>query len=299
MENFMQRKIFFLVVSIIAAPLFGQVNLEQRLILSGSLALDSKMLFQEGNVTKTAILPEVEGKKTPILAGIMSLVIPGSGEIYTGHYYEGAVFLAIDAAAISLACKYNLRGNHQTIDFQNFADQNWSVVRYAEWIANRLKLDPAKYIKTTTNPNGWIDTNSAHGAPWQRVNWTALNAYEDSVQFSHQLAPYGDQQYYELVGKYHEFNAGWVTYTGGDDYYNNTPAIVYAYENMRGNANSSYNVSAKWVIAIYINHVLSAANALWDAISYNKNLKVETSIERKDFQGITEFVPTLKMQWHF
>ena len=72
--------------------------------------------------------------------------------------------------------------------------------------------------------------------PWQRVNWTDLNNAEGNIEtlmdaqgipttgFTHQLAPYGDQQYYEMIGKYSQFGGGWddaATFTKADVIANN------------------------------------------------------------------------------
>jgi hypothetical protein len=32
---------------------------------------------------------------------------------------------------------------------------------------------------------------------------------------SHRLPPHGDQQYYEMIGKYHQYSPGWNDFTGG------------------------------------------------------------------------------------
>ena len=34
---------------------------------------------------------------------------------------------------------------------------------------------------------------------------------------SHNLPPHGDQQYYELIGKYHQYSSGWNDFTDGRD----------------------------------------------------------------------------------
>ena len=37
----------------------------------------------------------VENKKSPMLAGILSLLIPGAGEIYSGEYLKAGIFVAL------------------------------------------------------------------------------------------------------------------------------------------------------------------------------------------------------------
>jgi hypothetical protein len=283
-------------VFLLAIGLFAQEQQVNSTAFSGNLAIDSRALFYSAPVEKNAILPEPQSKKSVALAGVMSLVIPGSGEVYTGRYLEGAIFFAIDVAAISVAVTYQKKGDNKTNDFQNFANQHWDVVKYAKWLLIRNGKDT-----NVTWINHKYDASTANLKPWQRIlDWNKLNMQEDSANFSHHLELYGQQQYYELIGKYHEYNAGWDAYNfAQQDYYNNTPSIVFFYETMRADANSFYNVNSKAVAIIYINHLLSAVNAMWDAVLYNKNIKLESSIETKSSPGITEYVPTMKVRWYF
>ncbi len=50
--------------------------------------------------------------------------------------------------------------------------------------------------------------------PWERVNWNELNAMTETGVHIH-LPPHGEQQYYELIGKYHQYSSGWNDFTGG------------------------------------------------------------------------------------
>ncbi|MCX8009769.1 MAG: hypothetical protein N3A61_01325, partial [Ignavibacteria bacterium] len=130
-------------------------------------------------------------EKSPLLAGLMSAVIPGSGEIYAERYLKGGIFLLIEAAAWYIDILYNKKGDDQTIFFQNYADENWSVVKYAEWINQygpNLEHNPNYTFKPITikpDPTGTMK-------PWERVNWDELNYAERSIsRFSHTLHPYG------------------------------------------------------------------------------------------------------------
>ncbi len=46
------------------------------------------------------------------------------------------------------------------------------------------------------------------------MNFQKLNYYESQIGkegsgFTHKLPPHGDQQYFELIGKYYQYNPGW------------------------------------------------------------------------------------------
>ncbi len=284
--------VFFILSIFCVSEMIAQENSQVENGLSGNLQYDSREIAKlQPAAKRVEILPEVRTRKSPALAGLMSLVIPGAGELYTGHYYEAAAFFVVEAAAISVAVIYNNKGDKQTTAFQNVADQQWSAVKYAKWMVNKIGGDSSNV--------SWIENNMTL-PPWKRVDWNILHKYEDSLNFSHHLEQYGLQQYYELIGKYPQYSPGWNDYNGGptDDFHNVSQAFLN-YAIMRGKANDYYNYSAKAVIAIYINHVLSAVNAVWGAVTENKSIMLESSMEKQSIQGISYYAPTLKMRMYF
>ena len=134
-------KSFILIIFIITVPinLFSQEN--EKYYLTGNLSSDAKQLLHNfDEPTNPQILLSSQNKKSPVLAGVLSLLIPGAGEIYSEEYLKAGIFLAIEAAVITTAVIYDGKGDDKTTEFQNYADDyqnpehNWSVVRYAEWL---------------------------------------------------------------------------------------------------------------------------------------------------------------------
>jgi hypothetical protein len=68
---------------------------------------------------------------------------------------------------------------------------------------------------------------------------------------------------------------------------------------LRGQANDYYNTSSTAVIGIYINHLLSAAEAVWGATRFNNNLAVNFKVEPINTATGTELIPTLNMKFSF
>jgi hypothetical protein len=283
--------------------------------LTGSLSADSRLVLNEfrDNVVRQNPFEFPADKKSVVLAGVLSGIVPGAGEVYVGgttNYIKAGAFVLIEAVAAYYAISYNKRGNDQTNFFQNFADGNvypnhgWSVERYAKWInAQTPTKDMVKFPPNqANNPN-----------PWERVDWASLNAAEDvlgasgtaeGTGFTHHLPPHGDQQYYELIGKYPQYARGW------DDY--NPPSVSYDksytdyitpefhwYSEMRGDANQLYKVSARGVAFLYVNHLLSIVDAIWSSISFNKNLAVNVSYDRVNLGFVEDYTPTLHVKYNF
>ena len=269
-------------------------NFSDQKILTGNLSADAKLML---NDFEQPVIPQislsVENKKSPMLAGVLSLLIPGAGEIYTEQYLKAGIFVAIEAAVITTAVVYDGKGNDKTTEFQNYADDyknpdhNWSVVKYAEWL-NEYEI-PTGDPKISINP----DENLP---PWQRVNWAELNAVETG---SHHLPAHGEQQYYELIGKYPQYSPGWNDFNSNDpDYHNVSPNMLF-YSGERGKANDFYSVAKTAVIGIYINHFLSALDGVWSATRFNKDLAVKVRLENIQFTNHAEFIPTLYLTYSF
>lgn len=273
---------------------------QNKVQLSGVLAFDSQI--STVNVQQTQIkssLDETAAKKTPLLAAGLSLLLPGAGEFYSESYLKSALFLAIETAAIVVGLSYDKKGDDQTTFFQNYADQHWSVTRYAKWVTNPAN---AKNINAAIDPTKYnVFTSSG------KVNWAELNRLESDLgsYFSHRLPYYGEQQYFELIGKYPQYNVGWDDF--GDentpfeykaDKSNLTKNFVY-YSEERGKANDYYNIASKAVIVVVANHIISALDAAWSAHSYNKNLEMNASLEK--FQsGLTSYYyPELHLKYRF
>lgn len=276
-----------------AVTLTGNVRID----LIGMTNLESPLgLDQASPQSRTS-------RKSPWLAAGLSLVLPGAGQFYAESYVKSAIFLVIEAAAWTFAYTQDRKGDRQTDAFQNFADRNWSAVQYAE------------YAEATYNPPGgpfnWRIPGTEGLPPWQQVDWSELNRLERAIggnsanaegrYFSHTLPPYGEQQYYELIGKYPQYNTGWndAMFNPGDFQYGDplSPNFLY-YSDERGKANTFYNRATTAVTVAVINHVLSALDAGWSASSYNTvHAKVEMQTRQLGF-AVRE-VPVLRVAYSF
>lgn len=292
------RIIFLLiVVSCQLSVVSGQLSeVSSKDDLSGLLNIDSKISFDRSHmITKEETKNVNESKKSPLLAGLLSFVVPGAGEFYSESYIKSAVFVAVEAAAITIGLIYDKKGNEQTSFFQNYANEHWSVARYAKWTVKNASsinngiTDVSQYKVFNTNGT---------------VNWNELNRLENAIgkYYSHRLPVYGEQQYFELIGKYPQFNVGWDDF--GDE---NTPFVYgdpltekfHYYSEERGKANDFYNIASKAVIVVVVNHIISALDAAWSAHGYNSKLGMHASIEKYNTGFKTVYYPQLNLQYSF
>jgi hypothetical protein len=292
----MKSLILFALIILLSSPVFSQENSESSIELTGSLYADSRIILHTyTQKNQTPMLDELPGQKSPVLAGVLSAILPGAGQVYNEDWWIAGIFVAVEAALIVTAVTYDNKGDDQTAFFESYADDymnpehNWSVVRYAEWLVEY------KYNNDQELLNKIVISNDLSRPPWERVNWTELNKAETG---SHKLPPHGDQQYYELIGKYHQYSGGWNDYTGGANNSQISSNFIY-YSQQRGIANDYYNTASTAIIGVYINHLLSAAEAVWGTARFNKNLAVNFRVQPYNFADGTHLVPTMFVKFSF
>jgi len=304
----MKYKLFFSLFILFCFPIFNskifsqEVNKPflQKIKLSGILAFDENdILKNEIIFNKASVSIKNPAKKSELLAGILSAVLPGAGEIYSGSYLKGAIFITVEAAAITTALIYNHKGNTQTIFFQNYADAHWSASRYAYWTAQNLKTlapdmpdaDVKKYQAAFQSING-------------PVNWALMNQMEAEIGsdpnadgYTHQVPPTG-QDHYELIGKYDQYSKGWDQ-SNLNTFYTDLPSQFLWYAHQRGLANEYYWTGSTAVVFIYLNHILSTLDAVWVSHKYNDALSLKLSLQNSNVMGLIEPTPTFNFSFRF
>ena len=290
MRTFTMLAVALLAVSIAAArpggrtptPLTGNPRVDFFGVGSSGPAAVARLdlvPFQEGGEA-------VQGEKSPWLAALLSLAVPGAGEVYAGSYLKGAAFFAAEAAMWGLAYSYDRQGDDLTDEYKRYADQYWSATRYIDWTLAHLG---------TLNPDLTVSADDYRALiypgddppcdpPFSCVDWQELNAMEDAVRgrvgngYTHLLPYYAEQQYYELIGKYDQFSRGWDD-SGvlNPELENNVPIEstslrFYEYAKMRARANDKYDAASTFVSIVVVNHVLSALDAYWSVTRFNKDL---------------------------
>ncbi|NOY78381.1 MAG: hypothetical protein GXO76_10995 [Calditrichaeota bacterium] len=203
----------------------------------------------------------VELHKSPKKALLFSALLPGAGEFYAESYWKSALFAGIEVGSWVAYAHYQKKGVNLESDFKRYADQNWSYDRWKQWYDNL--------------PD------------------------DEKQAFSHTLPSTKTQQYYEMIGKYMEFNAGW------DDVKNPDPDIAKQdtskkslnYMEMRERSNRALKVATAMTAVVLANHVLSAVDAAWTAKVFKKTVKQKVEIEYIYLNNRPVFMAQLKTEW--
>jgi hypothetical protein len=283
--------------------LFSAFNLSYSQSNSGykKMELTNKVLSQ--SQTEKSVIEEKYkrtsgtnvNEKSPYLGALFSGLIPGTGEIYAKRYLKGAIFLAVEAGLWIAYSSFENKGNDQTDMYQAYANQNWSMNKYAQWLVD----------ESFSGSTAIVDPQTSN----LELLRTQVNVVE-AQNFSHQLPEIGTQQYYELIGKYQNFVVGWADANpnlnntpGTPNYYGTYKTQMYEdYSYSRQDANSYYDKATTSLTLVILNHILSAADGAWSVSMFNKDLKIKTGVHMENkysYLGEKKLVPVANLNVTF
>ncbi len=279
----MKKLILILILGFIQN--YAQANLSSNLYQDMDFSFNQTFAQLDSNSVQNLTSP----KKSVALAAGLSVLLPGAGQFYNEDYWRTAIYIGIEVVAIATIIIYNKKGDEQTEYFESFANENWSVERYADWTLVHInELNPDLDV----NDYNIYDGNG-------NLDWSELNRLEQAIgsYYSHQLAPFGDQQYYEMIGKYTQFNVGWSDFDGGDYNYGDpvTPLFEY-YSIERGEANELYNIARWGSIVVLSNHIISAVEAAFTTNYRNKHVDVNVELKRQTINFRNEYYPQINLR---
>jgi hypothetical protein len=264
-------------------------------VLIVDLRPPSDEVFASPSMQDSAIT-HIPGAKSPWLAAGLSAVLPGSGEFYAESYFKSAAFFAVEVAVWVVAYTYDKKADRQTDFFQDYANAHWSVVAYGNYATETFFPSGSTYL--------WLKPGTDGLPPWQRVNWGELNRMERDIAatdagryYSHVLPPYGEQQYYELIGKYPQFNQGWDDAPPSFNYGDPLTARFEYYSAERGKANDYYNTASTMVAIAVVNHVVSMIDAAFTTAGYNRRLRAEAGSMTLPVPGGVQSVPSMTLRY--
>ncbi|MBN8704675.1 MAG: hypothetical protein J0L62_02285 [Bacteroidetes bacterium] len=224
--------------------------------------------------------------KSPLKAAIFSAVLPGAGEWYTESYKSAIGFFAAEVVFIGAYLYYDSEAISQEKAYQKVANDpinGWSVRKYADYLIDLAQTSGAQDQKAKDLAESLYSriNSESDQTPGNRAWWNELNALEREMvfeyggraKFSHVLPTYNSQQYYELIGKYNQFNPGWSDFTDASKMENPTPFYI-SYRNMRTKANDMHNTAYTYLVLTVMNHSVSAINAAIQAHLHNQNLQL-------------------------
>lgn len=183
-------------------------------------ALEGDPIIEDGRTINFA--QNLSGYRSPRVAMLLSLLVPGLGQWYARNNTKAAAFAGVEVAGIVTAIALNATANSKRDEAYRFADNNFSVDKLYDY-ARRLENE----FDERTPLIELEDGNSIPDTLWTSVMTTALEPYLT-------LTMREDSSYYFREGDFFDAarNRSTFFYTsiGGMDY---TPGWI---EDMNGDA---------------------------------------------------------------
>lgn len=248
----------------------------------------------------------MSGFKKPGYLFASSLILPGSGQFINRNQIRGFLYAALEITSIYMVVEYQKRGRRGERDYERFANQNWSVVQYAEWLIEYHDFHSISnpYLSQLRNMLNGVQSSFDTSIEWNQIDLALLRSVEQNTpylttdhfvanNFSHVLPAYGSQQYYELISKYYQYQAGWRDYNSyhdqlghiGDQFNeryfvdrNGLYASPFFYEGvqMSREFNDDFRTRRTFLSLLIVNHFISAFDAYF-TISLKQNRLNATS----------------------
>lgn len=220
--------------------------------------------------------------KFPARGMILSLAVPGLGQWYAGARLKSLLFVAAEAAAWGLQIQLSRRAEDKRDIFQAFAREHWDL---EQWLLNTPTLFQ-KYPDVTCDGTHNLTVLLENGS------WVSSDSLCGGWIDGASVVP--NQEYYENIGKYDQFVAGWddlyddqgnpnwkeVKKTVGDsvEILIMTPRRE-SYRDMRDDYNQAFQLGKYALSAIMFNHLVSALDAFLETRRRSGIIPgVETSI---------------------
>ena len=266
------------------------------------------------------------GRRTPALAFGMSAVVPGLGQAYNKSWIRAAVAGALEIGLWTGYFTWRGQGRDGETAYQIFADRDWSAYRYGAWLNEYPGYDgPDLDIASIADvdfmsPGGWTADQEQRVAAFfedlraaeRASRYNNADGTGTGATFSHVLPNHGDQQYYELIGKYFQYGAGWSDWCAGRDpndagcfsiegfeqrdAFAQKTSLFFAYAEDHADANTLLRRASRTTSIIVANHALAALDALLTARFHNRGLEIESSISlRQGPDGVVSPVANVRL----
>jgi hypothetical protein len=258
-----------------------------------------KELLGNVNISRVNSMDEVKGSyKSPKKAMFMSLLLPGSGQMYVGgqsRYVRGTFYLAEEIALISGLYYHSIyKYDKQVTKYKDFANDNFSISRYEKAmnaIYNSMYPDNLKNLYGTERENYCKAFYGNDGfEPCVKNFGTNASTSGEPSYPNDNTRLYNSTTYYQIIAN-ENFVLGWEGTEQNEQVEANlnkespedniklgkigTLKNYDKYVAMRRKANNLADRQAIFLGTIILNHIVSAIDAALSANAHNSTLYEE------------------------
>jgi len=216
---------------------------------------------------------EFDYEKSPGRAFLMSAIVPGAGELYSGAKWRALAFAGVEVLSWVMYFNRKNKGENIEKDYMSFADENWALSRLYENGNNWGKLTGL------TGQHGESFGSHSLYLEYDGTEYEGNKAYLDStlngwVAFilNGELQPVKTRDYYENIGKYDQFSGGWDDFTDFNAISDSVVTVSDLRDNyltQRKESNDALKMATNFATVIMFNHLISAFHAQIAAKNYS------------------------------
>jgi len=256
-----------------------------------------------GGRTHNSILQKKNYRSNPLKPMIASVAIPGLGQyLNKSPWWKTALFVGVEIAGIAGYISWNNEGDDVTKKYENWADEHWDM---NSWV------NGSAILLSDINSNGYPEVNDvridgSHHILLQMIEGSYISSdiFATNPNFEYKIE-LRDWDFYEGIGKYDQFVAGWddandweIVYkniTGGEDELIVMTQHKQHYLELRNDSNVFYKNAKFAASAILFNHIFSALDALW---SGNKNRELSYKLDVSIGSKSNYEIKGISVQWN-
>lgn len=291
------RKI--IIIIIILSTIIGAENLLRNIDNRFATKIDLTNLVHN---SISLNLLDAKSKPTLLKPMLASFAIPGLGQyLNKSPWWKTALFAGVEVAGIAGYIVWTNKADDITREFENWADAHWDMKRW---------VNDSAILLSDIQANGYPNVNDVRIDGSHHITIIINGKYESSeillVNPNIEYVELQDWDFYEGIGKYDQFVAGWddarsnweiikkSIKDGKDELIVMTPNKQH-YLNLRNDSNILYKNAKFAASALLFNHIFSALDALWSA---NKNKELSYKLDVSIGSESNYIITGISFQWN-
>lgn len=215
--------------------------------------------------------------RSPKVAMLMSLLVPGTGQVYAAHHsWKAAIYGAVEVGMIATGVAINLKGKKGLKDAHKFADQHYSFQKYLDYQnalinnvdSTRYKEEIFPFRSDSLFYENAVLRNEDYYSDLKEGVSPYVNGWDDAKPgFDENLIPV-DPEYNSLQ------DTSYLVFKGTDSLH-----VAYGfsdnqkkYQSKVSKADDYFKKSSLVLTLMLVNHIVSAIDAGFSAKAHNDRL---------------------------
>ena len=245
---------------------------------------------------------DITSRTSSLKPMVASLAIPGFGQyLNISPWWKTALFAGVEIAGIAGYITWTNKADDITKEYENWADEHWDM---HSWV------NDSAILLSDIQSSGYPEVNDVRIDGSHHITIIINGKYESShILLENPNIDYTelrDWDFYEGIGKYDQFVAGWddaisnweiinKNITGGEDELIVMTPNKQHYIELRNDSNVLYKNAKFAASAILFNHIFSALDALWNA---NKNKELSYKLDVSIGSESNYVIKGISVEWN-